>query len=256
MRKHTWVLGLAGLGLGASLAAAPPSTAPQADRKAPEVVGVTADAMRLSNLLNPTDKMVEIGVKGFEIGFDAALQRSPKEAAVYASSPGLRDAILEAGRPVIEKHLALMVPRRQQTYARFYAANFTAEEIGQLIAFYSTPTGAKVVAAMYSGVPLGKIAQTMSMDGDSKLTAESVNQFNQTAVAGLPDKFDSEDWKVLFVFSATPAHAKLLRVAPDFAKLVADTENEPNPAMDEELDKAVEAAVQTYMAKHKAKPIG
>jgi len=193
-------------------------------------------------------------MKAFQAGMEGELRKDPDTAAVYARNPGLLDAIAEAGRPIVRKHFAAVVPMQQRRYAEFYAAKFSTEEIDQLIFFYSSPTGTKVIAAMYAGANLGQLFEKAVARKDGNLTAKDVSELNSSATEQLPEKFDAEDWKAMFVFTSTPAYAKLLKVAPEFNQLVADVQNEPDPAMDTELDKAVEAAVGAYMAKRKGKP--
>jgi hypothetical protein len=207
--------------------------------------------MRLSTILNPMDKILEVGERGFRTGIDTALKKNPEDAAVYDENPGLLDAIIDAGLPVMRKHLIATVPLRQRAYAAFYADKFSSEEIDQLSAFYSTPTGAKVVAAMYGGLDLGKLAEGMYKDGNLALTGKAVEEAAAATASHLPDKFDADDWKALFIFSAAPVHAKLVRVGPEFSQLAADLENEPDPAFDAEMDSAINGAVKAYLAKKK-----
>lgn len=192
-------------------------------------------------------------MKGFQAGIDAELKKNPEEAAVYARNPGLLEAIGDAGRPIVRKHFEASVPVRQERFARFYAEKFSAQELDQLVSFYASPTGAKVIASMYSGVNLPQLLETIDAHKDGSLTAKDVSELNGSATKQLPDQFDADDWKALFIFATTPVHAKLQKLAPEFHQLVADVENEPDPAMDAELDKAVEAAVETYMARRKDK---
>ena len=248
MRTGDILLGAASMlaaSLSSSGAAAPPTQGAKPATAAP--AALSENALRLSRLVNSSDKMLELGMRGFEGGIQAELKRKPEEAAIYARNPGLLDAILAAARPVMRKHLLAVIPQHQQRFAGFYAGNFTPEEIDQLIAFYSSPTGAKVIDAMYAGMDVGKIVAAAGTTPESPLTARQVGEFNNSAAATLPDKFDAEDWKAMFIFAASPVRAKLQRLSPALNQLVADVENEPDPAFDADLDKAIERAVKTYL---------
>jgi len=216
----------------------------------PSSAPVAENAVRLSKLLNPSDRALQLGMAAFEAGINAQLQKSPDDAATYQKNPGLLDAILAAGRPVIRKHLESRIPEHQQRYARFYADKFSPAEIDELIAFYSTPTGAKVIAAMYAGHGIDKVVEAMDKN-DGNLSANDVQEINGAEAAKLPDVFDADDWKAISAFGATPAHAKLQSIAPEFRQLVADIENEDDPAMDADLDKAVTDAVTKYVENKK-----
>jgi hypothetical protein len=200
-------------------------------------------------VLNPTDKLLDSGMRAFDAGAQIALKKNPDEAAVYAKNPGLLEAILAAGRPIARKHLAASIPLNQQRYARLYAENFTPAEIDQLIAFYTTPTGVKVVAALYSGITLENLIERTDDKGELHLTPNMVGETTHAAVAGLPDQLDAEDWKTLLIFMGTPAHAKLRQLAPEFNRIAAEIGNSDDPEMDAEMNKAVEATVKAYLAK-------
>ena len=249
MKRLSFVLSLASL-----IVAAPALAAPAAQTgvaiEAATVKPVPDNAMRLSLLLNRTDKTLDDRMKGFETGIAAALKNNPKDAAVYAQNPGLLDAVMAAGRPVMREHLLKKIPASQRVFAEFYADKFSSAEIDQLIAFYSTPTGRKVISAMYAGVDLSKLSQNAGKTERPEVSAKDVQSIAESAAANLDDQFDSDDWRELFMFSATPVHAKLVSIAPEFSQLVAKLNNEPNPVLDEDLHAAIKRAVTAYRATH------
>jgi len=215
---------------------------------------VPGNALALSSLLNPRDKMLEVGMKAFQTGIDSALKKSPEDAAIYDENPGLLDAVIAAGQPVMRRHMEATIPVQQRRFAQFYAEKFSPDEIDQLIAFYSTRTGTKVIAAMYSGIDLEKLAAAMDDKGNVTLTANQVRDASGAAASHATDDFDAEDWRAVFTFLGTPVHLKLARLAPEFNQVVADVGNEPDPELDAEIEKAVGDAVKTYLEKKPAKP--
>jgi hypothetical protein len=225
--------------------AAPLSAGPSA-ATIPAVV--PDQAMRLSEILNPKDKLLEVGARAFDTGFDAALKSDPETVAMLAGNPGLREAILAAGRPIVLKKMEAEIPGQQQRYARFYADKFSPEEMGQLIAFYTTATGAKVIEGMYRGADFAKLAETMGKDEKAGVTPEALGQVSSSAAEKLLPSFDAEDWKALFTFSASPVYAKLNRLTPELQQLAAEIANQPDEAADAAVANAVQAAVKDYMA--------
>jgi hypothetical protein len=233
----------------ATFAAPTASPAPTPKDPRPELVqsAVSANALHLSNLLNPTDKLLEVGMKGFETGFDNAVKGKPDDAAFFQKYPGLREVLMAAAEPVVRKHLAARIPVKQRRFAQFYDGKFSPEEIDQLVTFYSSPTGHKVIEAMYSGTNLDQLTKTIAQQGDKPLTAKDVGELNRAATAHLPDSFDADDWKAIFMFSVTPAHAKLIQIVPEFNQLLAEIENEPDPAMEAEVAGAIKNATIAFM---------
>lgn len=240
--------GLACAVAGNAVIAAPASQQPKAATAA-----VPENALRLSQLLNSTEKTLEVGMRGFHYGIEEGLKKNPEDAAVYERNPGLLEAVSGAGAEVTRKHLIAVMPAHQRRFAQFFATKFSPSEIDDLVAFYSTPTGTKVINAMYAGLDLGKLVQAVDSKGNVKLSADNILEANKAAASKLPDLFDADDWKAIFVFSATPVSAKLAGIAPELHQLAADMENEPDPAFDAEMDSAVTAAVKAYRARKAAK---
>lgn len=96
-----------------------PSESVEASRPA-----VPANAMRLSRLLNPQGKLVELSVRALEFGFTAQLERSPDDAALFKQFPGLDRAILDALRPILTRHVTAEIPAIDRRSAEFFAERF------------------------------------------------------------------------------------------------------------------------------------
>jgi hypothetical protein len=237
------------------LAAAPAFGAPIAQAPSAEAAqspAMNPKAVQLSTLLNPADKTLELGMRGFETGIKVALEKNPDDAAIYDRNPGLLDAVVAAGQPIVKKHLLASIAPNQQRFARFYAEKFSSAELDELLGFYSTATGAKVIAAMYAGLDLKTLSQGMDKDGKLNLTAKSISEANAAVESKLPDTFDTDDWRTIFTFNATPTYAKLVHVLPEFNQLAADLQNAPDAALDAEMEQAIGIAVKAYLKKSDA----
>lgn len=254
MRTIEILLGASLLAAATGGPAAPAASAGAQQPAAKSATEVPQNALKLSRLVNPEDRILQAGMKGFQLGIDAELKRSPENAAIYDRNPGLLEAVIDAGRPVMHKHLLSVIPEQQRRFAQFYAAKFSPEEIDQLIGFYSSPTGAKVLDAMYAGVDIGALVQALAKDENKGFTAKDVGRVNDAAMAGLPDTFDAEDWKTMFTFGAMPVHAKLMRLTPEFNQLVADVENENDASLNSDMNAAIQAAVAAYLSKRESRP--
>lgn len=248
MRRIAILFGATCVSLATCALAAPPAATATAQSAAAAQSPIPDAALRLSRILNPADKIVELGMRGFDTGVNEELKKKPEDAAVYDRNPGLLDAILASGRPVMRSHLLAGIPAEQQRFAQFYAEKLSPDELDQLIAFYSTPTGAKVIDAMYAGGDFGELVDAMEK-GDGAMSAAAVDKMNSSAAAQLPYKFDADDWKTMFAFAATPVHAKLAQIAPEFNQLVADLGNAPDPTLEGDMNTAIEGAVKAYFAK-------
>lgn len=231
-----------GLALLAAAPAAHAQPAPPAGTEAPQ----PANAMQLSRMLNPEDKILGASDHAFKTGFTSALAKDADTAALFDQHPKLLDTIFDAAIPVVRKHIGARVPELQRKCARFYADKFTAAEIDQLIAFYGSPTGAKLVAGMYAGLDMEKMVEAVGPDGTAPVTPEAMRGvLTSTAMRVLP-AFDKADWTAFLQFSKTPLFAKVRAATPDMIKLMTEIANKPSPEMDAEVEQVIGRVVTDY----------
>lgn len=228
------------------------ATAPVAPASAePTVVAEAlrpANAMQLSRMLNPEDKILEASAHAFKTGFKAALANDRDTAAMFDEHPKLLDAIFDAAVPVVQRHVREDVPDLQQKCARFYADKFTAGEIDQLIIFYGSPTGAKLVAGMYAGLDVSKIVEAVGPEGTDPVSNEAIaGMLTSTAMRIMP-AFNDEDRQSFLEFMKTPLFLKVRAATPDMMKLMTEIANKPDPDLDAEIELVVTRVVSDYFA--------
>ncbi|MFC7536303.1 DUF2059 domain-containing protein [Sphingomonas sp. GCM10030256] len=230
------------------LLAAAPDGAPAKPAQSAQVE-VSAKAVALSRLLNPEDKMAALVVHALDTGFHTALLADTAEAKVFDQHPGLAEAILSAARPVISAHVSKSSPRMLRRFAGFYAGRFTSDELDTLIAFYSSPTGVKMIEGMYSGVNLSILANKLNDDPEAKLATSDVSAITRSTVQRIFPVFNDSDKAALLTFARKPVYPKLQRAIPAFHKLVAEVANEPDPELDSAMKATVKKAVKEFLAK-------
>jgi hypothetical protein len=238
------------LAIGATQAQA---TAPATTKTAtPAQTRVPANALHLATLLGPADKVIDQGLRLWEAAMRAELTKSADDAATAAANPGLVDAVVDAVRPIVRNQLSTKgLPERQQRYARLFADKLTPSDIDQLIAFYSSATGQKVIAGMYAVDQADQTIDAMRKHPDG-LTAEdalNVTRSRENEVAG---KLDADDWKAMYAFGVSPTGQKMKALVPQLGQLNAEMANETDPAEDAAIDQAYTAAVNAYMARKAA----
>lgn len=233
-----------GLAMLAVAPAANAGAAPPAGAQAPQ----PANAMRLSLMLNPEDKILEASDHAFKTGFKAALANDRDTAAMFDEHPKLLDAIFDAAVPIVRKHVSADVPGLQQKCARFYADKFTAAEIDQLILFYGSPTGAKLVAGMYAGLDMTKIIEAVGPEGTDPVSHDAMRgMISSTAMRILP-AFNADDRKSFLAFMKTPVFLKVRAATPDMIKLMTEIANQPDPELDAEIEQVISRVVADYFA--------
>lgn len=241
MFRHL-IFGLALLGVAPTAYAQGASLAP-----APSIQ--PTNAMQLSRLLNPSDRILAASDRAFAEGFQAALAQDKASQATFSEHPKLLEAILAGASPVVRKHVSASVPALQEKSARFYAGRFTTAEIDQLIAFYGSPTGSKFIEGMYSGLDMTKVAEAMGPDGKDPIPADALKGALASAALGALPSFDLADWKRFTEFTRMPVFAKVRAATPDMVKLMTEIANEPSPELDAEIEQVVGRVIEDYFAK-------
>lgn len=229
----------------AALAAAPAAhgqAAPIAKAEMPQ----PANAMLLSRMLNPEDKILEASEEAFKTGFKSALANDRETSATFDEHPKLLDAIFDAALPVVRKHVRTDVPELQRTFARFYASKFTQADIDQLIAFYGSPTGAKLVAGMYAGLDMDKLVEAVGPDGTKPVSNDDMRgMLTSTAMRILP-AFNEADRKAFATFTKTQLFLKVRAATPEMIKLMTEIANQPSTELDAEIEQVIGRVVSDY----------
>jgi hypothetical protein len=117
---------LAALALGAPMAA--PATAP--------VTVPSGDLDRLVVLLMPDQALLDLVM--------ASVRNESKKHPEFARDPAMTDYVIVRIRPEIGRLMREALPELRSEMATIIAAEMTADEIAEVYAFFSSPTGQKL----------------------------------------------------------------------------------------------------------------
>lgn len=204
--------------------------------------------MRLARIIYPQDKILELELKLYDATTALELRRNALDPALLAKYPGIVEAIIGAGRSVVQKHLIARAPGRQQQFATFYETHFSPDEIDQLTAFYSSPTGQKLIDRLYTRTDVQQLISTVPGKLENGLTDKQAEDLRHRAAAQAYEQFTADDKKTLAAFIATPLYAKLGRVKAEFDALLRSTDSDPT--LDADMDAAIDAAANAYVSSH------
>jgi hypothetical protein len=196
--------------------------------------------------------LLSLARRSFEAGFDNAMNNKPQDASVYSSNPGLREAIIAATWPVVREHFVANLPVKAAKMAGFFAQRLSPDDIDQLVGFYGSPTGTKLIAKMYASLDARKLAQAAHANGTGAARADAVKDVSDSAAEQALSSLDADDYKQLFTFAATPAFQRLKAALPEFHQLTAQLASEDHSAVNADVKAAAAAAVKKYMANKKA----
>jgi uncharacterized protein len=148
----------------AALALATPGAA-QADDADPATLAKAKELLQVSNLGLMRDQMV-------------ALVQAQIAALVLNANPGQGDKVNRVLTDVIQPALKRRLPEYLDLAAGVYAAHFTRAELDQLVAFYKSPVGQKLVREQDQMIP----AMT-------KMSREWVNRVGNEVLKDAADDF-------------------------------------------------------------------
>jgi hypothetical protein len=124
------LMGLIGAAWLAAVALAPASAlAQEADPKAAELGAELIDAAGTKSVMNQMMNQLGPGLTQL----------------VVQANPGKEDAAREVMQSFVLPRIQASVPELMHEGALLYAKHFTNEELGQMIAFYKSPVGQKLV---------------------------------------------------------------------------------------------------------------
>lgn len=123
----------------ATLALATPGAA-RADNADPATLAKAKELLQVSNLAAMRDQMV-------------ALVQAQIAALVLNANPGQGDKVNRLINDVIQPSLKRRLPEYLDLAAGVYAAHFTRAELDQLVSFYKSPVGQKLVREQDQMIP-------------------------------------------------------------------------------------------------------
>jgi uncharacterized protein DUF2059 len=218
-----------------ALPAAPPAPPPVASQSS-----VRPDALELARVLNPAEPMIQLAARSFDEAFQQSMAEDGGTEEIDKNLPGFVDALRKAILDVTLADMRSDLPTVHQRYARLLTDRFSADETTELLNFYRSPTGTKIIAAKFANIDIAKLVAQFNENPDAALSKSDIAKANEEAMPGIWKGMSAEDIGALLTFSLRPVARKLQGVAPAMAAIEADIANEPDPT----LDAAIEAATQ------------
>lgn len=237
------------------LGAAPISTEPRppaASSSVSALAPVPANASTLAALLNPEQGMVAVAVRVFETGFHGAIEQGAGGSEVFAEFPGLAEAIVERCRPLVAKYTRDSVPAVQDKSARFFMSRFSPAEIDQLLLFYRSPVGTKVIAGMFAGVDGADVAADIVDRESGEVKSADISKLVGSALMRIAPSFTQDDKAALIAFGTSPVGRKMNSLTPEIMAFNTQIANEPDPELDAALDKVIEEVTTDFITRHEA----
>jgi len=191
-----------------------PADAPPAHVNSPATPARTALAKDLVGHTQPPELMIEAVMVGWNLG--VAEQQASELAALDKIQPGLSGLFLDRGKTEIVALVSERIPQMRQQLAAIYADNCSEEQLRELIAFYSSPLGTKLIRSM-----------TLSVKGsesfdDDQVTAAEATQANREAAQDAVKALSGDEWIAAARFGLSPSGRLVKTLAPKIQSVAAD----------------------------------
>lgn len=195
-----------------------------------------ADAMELARATMPEKQFQDMLVASLERGFREGIGDGASD--LEKASPGIISELQAAVRESTAGMRAQNYRTSLERYARLYTQSLTPAETAELIQFYRTPTGKKLIAAKYATLASADVP----LDRDT--TDQDIKDVNRQAAGSALSHMDDADKVELMKFASLPAFPKLKALVPTVNKLEAAVANEGDPEAEEAIASAVAAVMK------------
>jgi hypothetical protein len=236
----------AGLALWASPSLAAPATDPEAatalSRR--QALGYAIAELTNSEALTRVqfDKMLKDTLP-------KQLGANPDFIELEAAIPGITDKVIDAMAPIIIKHVITRLPALWTRVGALYANGLTQRELEQVLAFYQSPVGRRLMDAMGKKMDYSRAVRQGIQDPKTPLTADDIQSAQQIGVLGLQQELTAADLVEIKRFESLPVGPKLGALALRFQEVTAAWGNEPSPEVDAAVQEAVMAAMKPELEK-------
>ena len=201
--------------------------------------------MSLALVLNPQGPMVDMAVRNFADSMRKVIATSDDYRSLEKEYPGISEALVKAMADTAKADVISDLPALRQRYAHLYATLFTPEETAELIGFYSSKAGQRLVLAKYAKLDATSLVTTFVEKPDASVSQRHIRDMNRSVTGAVLTEMSAEDRGALLEFAKRPVFQKLASARSAMEQLEADIANEPDP----ELDKALEAAINSVFLK-------
>ena len=187
------------------LAAIALATAPMAGLAiAAPVAAATAKPLeRLVALLLPEESLITLAARAFDAGLDREVANNAELRAIHARQPGFKAYVASRLRPALATMLKKELPGLRREIRAIVAAELKPREIEEALAFFASPTGAKLRTQVYA---------TM---GDNP--NQSPEAMQAAAISAVMKQMKAADYPALIAFGASSAASKMNIVNPKIA---------------------------------------
>jgi hypothetical protein len=221
---------------------APASAQTQADAFSPTRLALGRE---LAELLN-NEAMTRVQIdKMLTKTLPDAFRSDPEVRALEKRYPGVIEVMLDTMAPMFVDRTLSMLPEMWDALAPIYAEELTEDELRAALAFFRSPTGAKVLMLMGEEMDFSA-ALTETQRGDGRISETGLMQGSVAGVTGTLRRLSPEEAAEVRAFSLTPAGRGLARTLPRVQAVAMEFANTEDPEFEAAIQAALIPAVEAH----------
>jgi hypothetical protein len=205
-------------------------------------------AAELAKLVHPIELAVATAAEGSDRYLVQAMLKQPAFADMEKQYPGIMATMYQAGRPFMLEVERRNAHKVQQVLAELYQAELSINDLGAIRRFFSTGTGQKIVRGMFNPVSVKHTADVIARDPEADVSAGVLAGIQERTARQMAATMTAEDEKNADEFLRSSAGAKMKALTPQVQARVAQVVNTEDPELQSQIDSAMLAAAERFMA--------
>jgi hypothetical protein len=224
------------------------STAPPTSRAQAVDPRAMQSALRLARLIIQEQAQIDATLRMVDTSFIPVLAADESVKALEAEHPGMLKRIADDLRPIFVRYTRRILPAYIERYAAVYAADFSAEELDDLYKLYASPAGQRLIAKMIDNMSVDTALKEAVSDPDAETSLSAVNADHKRSAAAALKQVSDDDKKAFAMLMTKPYFPRMAKIGAKLRKLEQDMINEPDPALDAEIEATIKKSFADHIA--------
>lgn len=211
---------------------------------AQRVAPTPAAAAELARLYSAPDLTIPAEVRIFRDKFPEMVRQFPDYAELSKLAPTFAQDLTTAVEPSMVRYVERTAAEFQQQSAQVFLDRLSASEVADLIGFYKSAPGKRMLAAMVENANPDLLIDK-AMKGEDFTASDATRQIADAA-RKTGRTMSAADQQAMIGFMRRPGYRGLARISTRLNKLKVDILNAPDPKFEEEMMASMEELMKRY----------
>lgn len=212
-------------------------------------------ALQIVKLLCPESTVIEESGDDYVANARQLLVARGKLDDLEARYPGIVEAMLRASVPTMNAQMRRRLSVLWVRLTDIYLARLAGPELDQTLAFYTSPTGKKMIASMDARMKPKAMTNDMIRNDDLSISLGSLQSDLKDALPGVISDMGPADKSALLAFMRTSAFPKLAAIVVPVQQTTLRWAQESSPEDDQQIQTVMADAMKAYMKARDARSV-